>query len=421
MSFQEKNRSHWYCRFQFRGKKIKIAGFNTEAASNDLENKLRKYADLVESGAFIAPETRKWVDGLPPRIKNKLIKHSLLDSSVMMATSPIGDIYQKYDTKLKLAKNSEHHIKQIRRFFDIVVKNLQLKTLRDISGDKFEELLDRSGTEVIDGANRIWSASTQNHCLIIWRTFLKYCIQMNFLEKSPIQFIKQKNVAIDKKHERRVLSQDDFDKFIKTTKSGPSIRCLSGKFWALVFEFASKTGLRWSEICSLKLSSFNLSDSVPHVKLLAGDGKIKRDTEIILIHSSLLSPLLAHISSLGKFDPSTRVFGCIENKVATEVIRKALRNAGIPYRVNSELVEVKTRYKSGKIVSNLRERKGLVYDFHSLRCQFATDLRRSGVSDGDASKLMRHSNVNLTRKLYTKLGLDDKQALIERLPSIKSA
>ena len=60
-------------------------------------------------------------------------------------------------------------------------------------------------------------------------------------------------------------------------------------------------------------------------------------------------------------------------------MRKDLERNGIPYR----------------------DELGRYADFHALRYTWATFLQRNGVAQRFAMKLMRHSDIKLTAKVYT--------------------
>ncbi len=59
-------------------------------------------------------------------------------------------------------------------------------------------------------------------------------------------------------------------------------------------------------------------------------------------------------------------------------------------------------------------------DFHSLRVSFASNLGRSGVPIQTARELMRHSTVELTARVYTKLDRGDLEGAVCRLPGLES-
>ena len=57
-------------------------------------------------------------------------------------------------------------------------------------------------------------------------------------------------------------------------------------------------------------------------------------------------------------------------------------------------------------------------DFHSLRVSFVTSLARSGVHPKVAQMLARHSTMELTMRVYTKLGDGEERAGVEALPPL---
>ena len=80
------------------------------------------------------------------------------------------------------------------------------------------------------------------------------------------------------------------------------------------------------------------------------------------------------------------------------MLRVDLAAAGIPYR----------------------DAAGLVFDFHSLRCETATLADAAGVSPRVVQKMMRHSTLELTGK-YTRPRAVDIEAAASMLPSLKPA
>lgn len=65
-----------------------------------------------------------------------------------------------------------------------------------------------------------------------------------------------------------------------------------------------------------------------------------------------------------------------------------------------------------------KDSEGGVFDFHALRATFVTNLARSGVSLFHASKLARHTDPQLTAKVYAKLGISDEREALAKLPSL---
>ena len=65
-----------------------------------------------------------------------------------------------------------------------------------------------------------------------------------------------------------------------------------------------------------------------------------------------------------------------------------------------------------------RDSAGRVFDFHSLRAQFVTELIRSGANAKTAQLLARHSTAALTLNRYAKMQAVDLVSAVEGLPNV---
>src|SRR5262249_31220177 len=93
--------------------------------------------------------------------------------------------------------------------------------------------------------------------------------------------------------------------------------------------------------------------------------------------------------------PGTPVFPLPDEKGA-KMLRPDLAAAGILYQ----------------------DAAGLVFDFHSLRCEMATLADAAGVSPRVVQKMMRHSTLELTGR-YTRPRAADIEAATSMLPTLK--
>jgi hypothetical protein len=79
-----------------------------------------------------------------------------------------------------------------------------------------------------------------------------------------------------------------------------------------------------------------------------------------------------------------------------EMLRHDLKPAGTPYR----------------------DAAGLVFDFHSLRCETATLLGASGVSPRLVQRIMRHSDEKLTNR-YIRPRIAEIEAAAGKIPDLR--
>jgi len=93
--------------------------------------------------------------------------------------------------------------------------------------------------------------------------------------------------------------------------------------------------------------------------------------------------------SINTGEPKDRAFPTPPRNVDAEIMRHDLKPAGVP----------------------LRKEKGLVYDFHSIRGQLATDIAHTGIPLRKIQKAMLHSDIKLTMHYYTHLTTKDQKIL----------
>jgi integrase len=221
------------------------------------------------------------------------------------------------------------------------------------------------------------TASTVNRYLSHLKSFIKWAVRQNRMPLSPISLMGTIDDTgdDDERRERRAISGDDFAKLIKTAALGVKVQRQTAEDRAWLYMTAAYTGLRASELASLTPGSFKLDGGAPCVLVRAGYTKNGQEARqpIRPDFAAMLAGWLAGKS--GKLWPGKWY------RRAAEMLRVDLEAAGVPY-VDDE---------------------GRVFDFHSLRVTFITNLARAGVHPKIAQKLARHGSIDLTMNVYTRL------------------
>jgi hypothetical protein len=159
----------------------------------------------------------------------------------------------------------------------------------------------------------------------------------------------------------------------------------------MLYLFALSTGLRASELASLKPESIQLQTHPPTVRVHAAYSKRRRSDQLPL-PSALIESAKDWLS--GKKPGQPLWAGkWAQRKLGGRMLQADLKAAGIPYC----------------------DDEGLFADFHSLRHTFISNLARSGVPLSTAQKLARHSTPVLTATRYTHLDLADQYREVEKL------
>ncbi len=207
------------------------------------------------------------------------------------------------------------------------------------------------------------SARTLNHYLQGMISFLNWMERVGRIKTNPLKFVNKVDERGKKTRVRRAFTDEELRKLIEG--SGPR---------GIIYFTAARTGLRQEELRQLKWGEVDLEAPVPHMIVRAETAKNKKEEQVCLV-PEIVEALKKHRPA--KRLPTDLVF---ENGIprASRLKVDAERN-GIAYR----------------------DGQGRYADFHALRYTWATFLQRNGIAQRFAMKLMRHSDIKLTAKVYT--------------------
>jgi integrase len=233
------------------------------------------------------------------------------------------------------------------------------------------------------------TARTRNYYINAAKQFFSWLIKAGLATSNPLATFEKLNTHTDIRRVRRVLSADEMNRLIDVAWNGEPYRGVSGQDRAILYLLAVRTGLRASECASLTSESFRLDTDPPTVTVAAAYSK-RRRTDTLPLRSDLANLLTGWLRGrTGLLWPGTWL------ERSARMIRKDLDVAGIPY----------------KTVAG-------VFDFHSLRHQFLSDLASSGVHPKVAQELARHSTITLTMDRYSHVLEKQKTDALESLPSV---
>jgi integrase len=179
----------------------------------------------------------------------------------------------------------------------------------------------------------------------------------------------------------------------------------------MLYILAAGSGLRCSELASLTPQSFHLDGDSPCVVLEAAYSK-RRRRDIQPLPREVAAVLAEWLVD----KPAGEVLwpGAWVHHAAKMVRADLARARSAWIRAVASAKERKEREDS-KVLAYLDEH-GRVFDFHSLRHQYISNLASAGVHPKIAQTLARHSTITLTLDRYTHMGLVDLAASVNSLP-----
>ena len=207
------------------------------------------------------------------------------------------------------------------------------------------------------------SARTLNHYLQATVSFLNWLERMGRIKANPLKFVRKIDERGQSRRVRRAFTDDELRQLV------------AGSGWrGLVYFTAARTGLRREELRQLVWDDLRLEETVPYVRVRVVCAKNKTEEHVALV-PEICEALRAHRP--GNYLSSDLVF---PNGVPqTRRLKRDAERNGIAYCDGS----------------------GRYADFHALRYTWATFLQRHGIPQRFAMKLLRHSDIKLTCKVYT--------------------
>ncbi len=268
---------------------------------------------------------------------------------------------------------------RVRRVFDIAGFR-QLSDISPFAMQKAIAELKKTGR----------SAKTLNDVISSAKQFCTWARRDGRLSENPLEGLQRFNTALDRRHDRRALTEDELQRVITAAEEGPTLQHCSGPERALIYRFAVLTGLRANEIATLKKRSFNLENEPYTVTVEAAFSKHRRK-DIQPLPMELIPRLKEHLATK---KPNDLAFQMPRKPI--ESLRRDLEAAGVDYE----------------------SQEGFA-DFHAFRHTFITRMIRAGVHPKAAQMLARHQDPSMTLRVYSHVELAERAAVLETMPRLE--
>lgn len=296
-----------------------------------------------------------------------------------------------------------------------VIAGCKCRTIADISAASAMDFL----TELRKSGRSI---QTRNHYLTAVKAFTRWLVREQRNNTNPLAHVQRLNVQVDRRHDRRAMSQEELSRLIEATRVGPRIEGVAGRDRAMMYLFAAYTGFRKGEIGSLTIRSLCLDGDPPTATVEACYSKSKRK-DVQVLHPDLVAELRRWLDARDSIEPCEPLFP-VSDRVPGGTDRKTNK------MIQRDLAVARDAWIEEAATSNERQERersdflaycdasGRYVDFHSLRHYFITSLERAGVSPRMAQTLARHSDIRLTMSIYTHVELHDQTAAIGALEGV---
>lgn len=296
---------------------------------------------------------------------------SLVDPDLTRA--PIGEHIAAWCDSLETAGCVPAHVSRSRRIIERLTKECGWRTLPDMTPQAIDAAL-------VSLRRRV-SAKTANNTRGCLASLFAYCIRTNRLEQSPLKTPPFSGHAID----RRALTTAEIRTLLTCRDIPQSRRDL--------YAVAILTGLRAGELRGLLVSHCHAGPG-PHLDLpptLTKSGK----RESVPLCNQVAMTIAEIVRNRGPF---ARVFNLPDESFTSRRFQKDLSLAGVP----------------------IKDHRGHIAVFHSLRKTYNTLLAASGVSGTMRMQLMRQRTVDLAETTYLDPSMLPVAAAVEAMPLLNA-
>ena len=369
-----------YYTLQFKdnqGKLRNVLAYTNQVASVSLGEKIK---NLMIPGA----DVNSLIQDIPERIKSKLVAFGII--SDQFTAQSLTDLIDKYSEWMKSTRAMKHGLNRCEKY----CSNTKTMLNKIIDGCGFKRYSDINVVvlEIYLGKLKVKSA-TYNQNVIAIKGFCKWVVKGKFAAYNAASELGYITDA-DDKQERRAFTTDEVFRLLEVTQAAPRRFELNGDQRVLMYLIAVQTGLRKSEILSLKTGSFDLDRAV--VKLPREFAKNRKKIELP-IRRNFIAILRRYLIKY----PGPKLFPRDASFRAAEMIKADLKNADIPLETNEGIA-----------------------CFHSLRHTCSTNLDETSATWVQVKTLMRHSMKKDITAQYTKtITIEKLRPIVEQLPDFE--
>ena len=319
------------------------------------------------------------------------------------ALRPLAEHVTDFHTMMASKGGTVVHTEKTTAHVRRVIAIIGAEHLADVTADKVRKAI--AGLK--DGGLGL---RTCNSILRSLKTFAGWLEADGRIRHNDLRAIKGFNDSTDRRRVRRDLSDDELARIITAARGGPVSFGMAGVDRAIAYMLAAGTGFRRGELASLTKTSFALSGDAPTVTIRAAYSKHRRRDEQP-IDPALAATMAAWLE--GREDGGA-VLPLPER--TADMLHADMRVSKARWiRETADRKERRQRRDADFL--NAVDGESRVFDFHSLRHHYISNVVRSGASVKTCMDLARHSTPTLTIGRYGHTRLADLRGAVPTVPT----
>jgi integrase len=374
----------YYVTYMVRpGQRRTVKACRDRAASDALARKLEADALLRREG-IIDPKADQYSKAEARRLVVK-------DAAGKVVDGHVADFHTMLLAKGTTAKHAQ--MTQARVL--IILGKCGTERLSDLAASKVQAAV--AALRDVEGV----ALQTCNYYLRATKQFSRWIWRDGRAREDALMHLTGYNAQLDRRHDRRVLTDEELSRLITAAEKGRKVRAMTGPERAMLYHQAVGTGFRAKELRSLTPESFDLEANTPTVTVQAAYSKHRRKD---------IQPIRRDLADLLKPWLMGKTAGCPVFQMPDKAIK--LIRTDLDVAREAWLDEARSEEQRQALdVSDFlkyRDSAGHVVDFHALRHTYISRLVASGANIKVAQELARHSTPTLTLGRYAHVQLVDQ-------------
>jgi integrase len=212
----------------------------------------------------------------------------LVDPFARQRDRPIGEHVDDYLGFLRSKGNTAKHVDLTGTRLRAVLSACEVARTGDLDAARVSGWLAQQRATGM-------SAATSNYYLQAVAGFARWLVKHRRIADNPLVPLAPVNVKTDRRHDRGILTPNEFTALIRATRTAEAFRGLSGEDRLILYTVAAYTGLRASELASLTPASFDLQSEQPAVRVQAAYTK-NRQEAVLPLRPDLCASLRPYLS-----------------------------------------------------------------------------------------------------------------------------
>ncbi len=323
----------------------------------------------------------------------------------------LSDHIEDFRESLDADNNSPKHTSQQTNRVKKICDGCRFLLLQDLQGHRAAAWLagERKSGRM--------SIATSNKYLQALQQFGNWLIKDRRWPENVFGHLEALNEDVEDKRERRAASNEEVDLLLEAARhSRNDFRGLTGQDREMLYFTAAFSGLRVQELASLTPAAFDLDSEPPTITVGAKHSK-RRRKDIQPISAEAAAWVTDWISERREADPDGLLWPGSWWRVAAKMLRED-QDAARKAWINESRTPGERSRREASDTLKYADAEGRVFDFHALRVWFITSLARADVHPKTAQELARHSKLDLTMNVYTKLQVRDVAGVLSKLPTM---